>query len=158
MIAAGEMHAPSRAQRVLDLLRKRRGPHMAITASAIAGQLFGDRGLDRQVRLIIAELIQIGGHGEILATTGGEAFPGSTPGYFWAETWQQAQAYYDVLVSRLEEIRKRMDGVWAARQRLRDIPPPQPSLGLDGDPARPQAAAMNPKYRWGFDPSGGRRR
>lgn len=142
---------PSRADRVLELLKAHRGPRRAITAADIAGQLFADRGLDRRVRVIIEELVK-GGHGEILATTGGSAFPGASPGYFWAESWQQVQRYYDVLVSRLEELRKRMDAVWAARQRLKDAPVPQPSLDLG------IASPAQTKYRWGFDPAGKRRR
>jgi len=140
----------SRAERVLELLRGRMGPRNAITAAEIGERLFGDRGLDRQVRLVIEELVK-GGRGEILATTGGEAFPGAPPGYFWAENWQQVQRYYDVLVSRLEELRKRMDATWAARQRLRREPPAQQSLNL-GVIAPPNL------HRWGFDPVGKRRR
>jgi len=142
---------PSRAERVLDLLRGHLGPANAITASDIGDRLFGEKGLDRQVRLIIEELVK-GGHGEILATTGGTAFPGASPGYFWAENWQQVQSYYDVLVSRLEELRKRMDAVWAARQRFRDVPPAQAALDLG---ITPPAIA---KHRWGFDPIGKARR
>lgn len=144
---------PGRAERILALLRKRRGPNMAMTAAQIGEHLFGDRGLDRQVRVVIEELVKLGGHGEILATTGGEAFPETqSKGYFWAENWQQAQRYYDVLVSRLEELRKRMDATWAARQRLREQPVAQPTFDL-GVPA-----PVNPKHHWGFDPVGKRRR
>ena len=141
----------SRAERVLVLLQHRRGPHAAITAEEIGRRLFGQAGLDRQVRLLIEELVKAGRHGEILATTGSEAFPGAPPGYFWAETWQQVETYYDVLVSRMEELRKRMDATWAARQRLRGEPPTQPPLMMDV-PAAP------PKHHWGFDPVGKRRR
>lgn len=152
----------SRAERVLELIRRHRGPRAAITAAQIAEELFGDRGLDRQVRLLIEELV-CGGEGEILASTGGgAAFPGAPAGYFWAENPQQIEAYANVLLSRMDEMKGRLHAIWAALKRLRGDPPDQ--LRIRFEQAMQHAldfgdtAPANP-HRWGFDPQpGGRKR
>jgi len=113
---------------ILALLRRHCGPEHAITAEAIGELLFGRRGLGRQVRAAIAELIE-DGHGEIIANTGGgEAFQGCPAGYFWAATPEQAEAYYQVLVSRHEELHHRMESAWRAKLRLEHQEPEQLAL------------------------------
>lgn len=115
---------------ILEILRSRLGPERAITAGEIAAAVFGSREQDRTVRQLIQELIVQDGHGEILANTGGHAFEGCPPGYFWAATDQQAEDYYHVLVSRREEINRRMEAAWQARNRLRRQPVGQMGLAI----------------------------
>ena len=119
---------------ILALLRRHRGPGNAITAEAIGELLFGRKGLARQVRAAIAELIE-DGHGEIIANTGGgEAFQGYPAGYFWAATPEQAEAYYQVLVSRHEELHHRMESAWRAKLRLEHQEPEQLPLDIGEGP------------------------
>jgi len=127
------MLAGNRKRVILTLLRSHLGPERAITAGEIAEMVFGDRGNDRTVRSIIAELIVQDGHGEILANTGGEAFTGCPAGYFWASDWRQADAYYNVLISRREDIGHRAGAAWAARQRLQAAPREQMQFGREID-------------------------
>ncbi len=115
---------------LLKVIRSRRGPERAITAGDLAEMVFGDRGSERTVRLLIAELIVEDGHGEIIANTGGAAFKGCPPGYFWATDWRHVDAYYNVLVSRREDIGRRMEAAWKARQRLQAAPEEQATLGV----------------------------
>jgi len=115
---------------ILEMLRTRIGPERAITAAQIAESVYGSREHDRTVRQLIQELVVQDGHGEILANTGGDAFSGCPPGYFWASNDQQADDYYQVLVSRREEITRRMDAAWQARNRLRRQPVGQMGLAL----------------------------
>jgi len=115
---------------ILEILRSRLGPERAITAGDIATMVYGSREHDRTVRQLIQELVVQDGHGEILANTGGQAFEGCPPGYFWAATDQQAEDYYWVLVSRKEEIARRMDAAWQARNRLRRQPVGQMGLAI----------------------------
>jgi len=103
---------------ILALLRRRRGRAGAITADEIGLAIAGRRGLDREVRKTIKRLIELGGHGEIIASTGGDAFGAGAPGYFWAGDAQEIRAYYAVLVSRKEEVDHRMRAAWAAMRRL----------------------------------------
>ncbi len=124
------MPAGDRKSVILELLKSRLGPERAITAGELAEMVFGSRSSDRTVRLIITELIVQDGHGEILANTGGEAFTGCPPGYFWARDWRQADAYYNVLISRGQDIGHRASAARAARQRLQAAPKEQMGLGV----------------------------
>lgn len=118
-----------RKQVILDILKDRVGPERSITAERIGEMVFG--GPDaRTVRAIIAQLIVEDGQGEILASTGSEAFKGCPPGYFWAADWQQCDAYYNVLISRGHDIDRRATAIWKARQRLQRAPRAQQTLGV----------------------------
>ena len=116
-----------RKELILRIVRDRLGPERAITAREI-GELVGLD--DRSVRQIIRELIVAEGQGEILASNGHEAFKGCPMGYFWAATRAQCETYYDVLVSRREDITQRMDAAWKARNRLTRAPKGQIGLGV----------------------------
>lgn len=100
---------------VFEILRTHLGPAQAITADEI-GQSVGITA--RDVRALIAELIVIDGHGEICANTGGEAFPGAPKGYFWATCAGEVETYRNVLISRLQELRKREHAAWHTIQRM----------------------------------------
>ena len=121
------MRNGNRKEAILAIIRDRVGPERSITAERIGEMVFG--GPDaRTVRSIIAELIVDDGHGEILASTGGETFKGCPPGYFWAADWRQCDAYHDVLISRRHDIDKRATAAWQARQRLQRAPVAQQTL------------------------------
>jgi len=115
---------------ILNILRACRGPAKALTAARIGAQVFGDGGREREVRAGIKRVIEDGGHGEIIANTGGEALGPGPRGYFWATSPDQIEAYYQVLVSRDHEIRHRMEAAWAAKRRLENAREPQPALPL----------------------------
>lgn len=116
-----------RKEVILRIIRDRLGPERAITAREIGAMVGLD---DRTVRQIIRHLIVAEGQGEILASTGSDAFPGCPPGYFWAATRAQCETYYDVLVSRREDITQRMTAAWHARNRLTRAPKGQIGLGV----------------------------
>ena len=113
---------------ILEILRAHLGPARAITAGHIAEMVFGDAKHDREVRSIIAELIVADGHGEILASCSGESFKGCPAGYFWADDWRQCEIYYNVLLSREDDIKHRRMAAWHARNRLAANPPGQPAM------------------------------
>lgn len=105
-----------RRQLVFEIIRVRVGPQRALTAEQI-GQMVGVS--SREVRRIITHLICIDGQGEICANTGdGDAFPGAPRGYFWASCAEDAEAYRNVLISRIQETESRAFAAWQAIPRL----------------------------------------
>ena len=121
------MSSADRKEFILRIVRDRLGPERAITAREIGDMVGLD---DRTVRQIIRELIVEDGQGEILASNGHEAFRGCPMGYFWASSRAQCETYYEVLVSRREDITQRMQATWHARNRLARAPVGQMGLGV----------------------------